>query len=73
VGIDEVDGTDGFYSAFEMAHGVDCVLDGGRHRQRKELGGHAAGGGFFSVFEQFDDILAFFGLHLHQDLFGAIF
>ena len=73
VGVDQVDGADGFYSAFEVAHGIDCVLDSGRDWQRQELGGHATGGGCFSVFEEFDNFLALFGLHLHQDLFGAIF
>ena len=72
VGIDEIDGDDGFDAAFELAHYADGVLHRGGDGEGEEFGGHAAGGGFFAVFEEFDDLLAGLGLHLDEDLFGVI-
>ena len=72
VRIDQIDGADGLDAAFELAHDADGIFDRGGDRQGEELSGHAAGGGFFAVFEKFDDFLAGLGLHLDQDLFGAI-
>ena len=72
VGVDEIDGADGFDAAFEFAENADGVVHGGGDRQREEFSGHAAGGGFFAMFEKFDDFLAGLGLHLYEDLFGMI-
>ena len=72
MGVDQIDGADGFDAALELAHDADGILDGGGDGEREELGGHASGGGFFFVFEEFDDFLAGFRLHLDEDLFGAI-
>ena len=39
--------------------------------QGQKLGGHAAGGCFFFLFEEFDYLLTVLRLHLHQNLLGA--
>ena len=70
--INEVDSADRLDAAFEPAHHPNGILDRGRDGKREELGCHAASGGFFPVFEEFDDFLAGFGFHLDQDLFGVI-
>jgi hypothetical protein len=72
VGVDEVDGADGFDAAFELAQNADGVFDGGGDGESKEFRGHAAGGGLFAMLEKFDDFLAGFGLHLDEDLLGVI-
>ena len=72
MGIDQIDGADGFDAALEFAHYANGVLDGGGDREGEELGSHASGGGFFAVLEQFDDFLAGLGFHLDEDLFGLI-
>ena len=72
VGIDEINGTDGFDSAFELAHHADGVFDGSGDGEGEELRGHTAGGGFFAMFEEFDYLLAGSRLHLDKDLFSMI-
>src|ERR1700729_257587 len=70
--VDQIDGAHGFDTALEFAEDANGVLDGGGDREREELGGHAPSGGFFAVFEKFDNFLTGLGLHLHQDLFAVI-
>src|SRR5580658_11006030 len=72
MGVDEIDGADGFDAAFELAHYADGVLDRRGYWEGEELGGHAAGGGFFFVFEEFNDFLTGLRLHLDEDLLSAI-
>ncbi len=72
VGIDEVNGADGFDAAFELTHDADGILDRGGKGNGEELSGHAASGGFLAMLEKFDDFLAGLGLHLDEDLFGTI-